>query len=59
MFWIGTCFALCLDFCGNSHVSKIVGNRNSHIYHTPDRRGYSMNSSNAVYFNSEQAAQAA
>lgn len=38
---------------------KIVGNINRHIYHVPGQAGYNMNSSNAVYFNSEQAAQAA
>lgn len=35
---------------------KIVGNINSHIYHVPGQSGYNMNSSNAVYFNSEQEA---
>lgn len=38
---------------------QIVGNKNSHIYHVPGQRGYNMNSSNAVYFNSEQEAIAA
>lgn len=37
----------------------IVGNANSHIYHTPDQQGYHMNPANAVYFNSEAEAQAA
>lgn len=32
---------------------KIVGNVNSKIYHVPGQAGYRMNSSNAVYFNSE------
>lgn len=35
---------------------KIVGNRNSKIYHVPGQAGYRMNSANAVYFNSEQEA---
>ncbi|RVU73121.1 MULTISPECIES: hypothetical protein [Lactobacillus] len=38
---------------------KIVGNVNSKIYHVPGQAGYRMNSSNAVYFNSEAEAQAA
>ncbi len=37
----------------------IVGNANSMIYHVPGQRGYRMNSSNAVYFNTETEAQAA
>lgn len=37
----------------------IVGNANSHIYHTPDQQGYHMNPANAAYFNSEAEAQAA
>lgn len=37
----------------------IVGNANSMIYHVPGQRGYRMNSSNAVYFNTEAEAQAA
>ncbi|WP_450088947.1 sunset domain-containing protein [Paucilactobacillus wasatchensis] len=40
-------------------TGKIVGNINSHIYHVPGQSGYSMNSANAVYFNTEQEAQAA
>ncbi|MFD1441591.1 DNA/RNA non-specific endonuclease [Lacticaseibacillus hegangensis] len=40
-------------------TGKIVGNRNSHIYHVPGQSGYRMNSSNAVYFATEQQAQAA
>lgn len=39
-----------------SDSGKIVGNINSHIYHVPGQSGYNMNSSNAVYFNSEQEA---
>lgn len=35
---------------------KIVGNRNTHIYHVPGQAGYKMNSANAVYFDSEQDA---
>ncbi|MBT8856291.1 sunset domain-containing protein [Lactobacillus delbrueckii subsp. bulgaricus] len=38
---------------------KIVGNVNSKIYHVPGQSGYRMNSSNAVYFNSEEEAQRA
>lgn len=37
----------------------IVGNANSIIYHVPGQRGYRMNSSNAVYFNTEAEAQVA
>ncbi|MBF0757903.1 hypothetical protein E4T91_03900 [Ligilactobacillus murinus] len=37
----------------------IVGNSRSMIYHVPGQRGYRMNSSNAVYFNTEAEAQAA
>ena len=37
----------------------IVGNANSMIYHVPGQRGYRMNSSNAVYFNTEAETQAA
>lgn len=39
-----------------SSSGQIVGNVNSHIYHVPGQRGYKMNSSNAVYFNTEQDA---
>ncbi|MFD1417482.1 sunset domain-containing protein [Companilactobacillus keshanensis] len=42
-----------------SNTGQIVGNKNSHIYHVPGQRGYNMNSSNAVYFQSEQDAIAA
>lgn len=42
-----------------AQTGRIVGNSRSHIYHVPGQRGYRMNSANAVYFNSEQAAQAA
>ena len=38
---------------------KIVGNRNSKIYHVPGQAGYRMNSANAVYFDSEAEAKAA
>ncbi|GMA69165.1 hypothetical protein GCM10025879_04110 [Leuconostoc litchii] len=38
---------------------QIIGNAKSHIYHVPGQAGYYMNSSNAVYFNSEAEAQAA
>ncbi len=37
----------------------IVGNSRSMIYHVPGQRGYRMNSSNAVYFNTEAETQAA
>ncbi len=37
----------------------IVGNSRTMIYHTPDQKGYRMNSANAVYFKSEADAQAA
>ncbi|WP_048735945.1 hypothetical protein [Levilactobacillus koreensis] len=40
-------------------AGKIIGNRNSKIYHTPDQAGYHMNSSNAVYFQTEAQAKAA
>lgn len=42
---------------GNS--KRIVGNKNSKIYHVPGQAGYRMNSANAVYFASEAAAKAA
>ena len=42
-----------------AETGKIVGNRNSHIYHVPGQAGYRMNSANAIYFNSETEAQAA
>lgn len=42
-----------------SDAGTIVGNANSHIYHVPGQAGYNMNSSNAVYFHSEQEAIAA
>lgn len=42
-----------------AQTGKIVGNRNSKIYHVPGQAGYRMNSSNAVYFDSEAEAQAA
>lgn len=34
----------------------IIGNVNSHVYHMPGQRGYTMKSKNAVYFQSEQEA---
>lgn len=37
----------------------IVGNSKTKVYHTPGQTGYRMNSANAVYFNTEQEAQAA
>lgn len=40
-------------------AGQIVGNANSKIYHVPGQAGYHMNSSNAVYFANEAAAQAA
>lgn len=42
-----------------AETGKIVGNRNSKIYHIPGQAGYRMNSANAVYFNSEAEAKAA
>lgn len=42
-----------------AQTGHIVGNSRSHIYHVPGQAGYRMNSANAVYFNSEQQAQAA
>lgn len=39
-----------------SDSGTIVGNSKSHIYHVPGQRGYNMNSSNAVYFKTEQDA---
>lgn len=47
---------------GNMNTAKtgrIVGNRNSKIYHLPGQAGYRMSSKNAVYFDSEAQAQAA
>lgn len=38
---------------------KIIGNKNSKIYHVPGQAGYHMNSSNAVYFQTEAQAKAA
>ncbi|MFT8726448.1 MAG: hypothetical protein ABF756_00470 [Liquorilactobacillus ghanensis] len=38
---------------------KIIGNRDSHIYHVPGQAGYKMNAANAVYFATEAQAQAA
>jgi hypothetical protein len=38
---------------------QIIGNKNSKIYHVPGQSGYHMNSSNAVYFQTEAQAKAA
>ena len=38
---------------------RIIGNKRSKIYHVPGQAGYHMNSSNAVFFNSEKEAIAA
>ncbi len=40
-------------------TGRIVGNRNTKIYHVPGQAGYRMSSKNAVYFSSEAQAQAA
>ena len=45
------------NYTGNSN--KIVGNARTHKYHVPGQAGYNMNAANAVYFNSEEEAQAA
>ncbi|WP_129045403.1 sunset domain-containing protein [Companilactobacillus metriopterae] len=37
---------------------SIIGNANSRIYHVPGQAGYHINPSNAVYFQTEQEAQA-
>lgn len=39
-------------------TGRIVGNRNTKIYHVPGQAGYRMSSKNAVYFSSEAQAQA-
>lgn len=44
-------------YTGNSN--KIVGNARTHKYHVPGQAGYNMNAENAVYFDSEEEAQAA
>lgn len=44
-------------YTGNSN--EIVGNARTHKYHVPGQAGYNMNAANAVYFNSEEEAQAA
>lgn len=44
-------------YTGNSN--KIVGNARTHKYHVPGQAGYNMNAANAVYFDSEEEAQAA
>lgn len=38
---------------------RIIGNKNSRIYHVPGQAGYHMNSQNAVYFQTEAQAQSA
>lgn len=40
-------------------AGRIVGNRNTKIYHVPGQADYRMSSKNAVYFSSEAQAQAA
>lgn len=40
-------------------AGKIIGNKNSKIYHVPGQAGYHMSSSNAVYFQTEAQAKAA
>ncbi|KRK07743.1 hypothetical protein FC52_GL001433 [Lactobacillus pasteurii DSM 23907 = CRBIP 24.76] len=42
-----------------ANTGKIVGNIRSKIYHVPGQSGYRMNSTNAIYFNSEKEAIAA
>lgn len=42
-----------------STTGRIVGNRQSKIYHVPGQAGYHMNSSNAVYFRTETEAKRA
>lgn len=44
-------------YTGNSN--KIIGNARTHKYHVPGQAGYNMNAANAVYFDSEEEAQAA
>lgn len=39
-----------------AQTGRIIGNRNSHIYHVPGQAGYRINSANTVYFNNEQEA---
>lgn len=43
-------------YTGNSN--KIIGNARTRKYHVPGQAGYNMNSENAVYFDSEEEAQA-
>lgn len=38
---------------------RIIGNKNSRIYHVPGQAGYHMNSQNAVHFQTEAQAQSA
>lgn len=42
-----------------ANTGKIVGNIRSKIYHVPGQSGYRMNSTNAIYFDSEKEAIAA
>lgn len=44
-------------YTGN--LNKIIGNARTRKYHVPGQAGYNMNSENAVYFDSEEEAQAA
>lgn len=43
----------------NTDQYKVVGNRDSHKYHTEYQQNYHMNADNAIYFNNEADAQAA
>ncbi|KRN39668.1 hypothetical protein IV48_GL000622 [Fructilactobacillus fructivorans] len=47
------------DKTDTNNNQKIIGNRNSHVYHLPSQNNYQMKSKNAVYFNSVADAQAA
>lgn len=47
------------DTINTATSQKIIGNKNSKIYHTPDQAGYNILPKNIVYFNSEQEALAA
>lgn len=44
------------DLVHGGSSQYIIGNINSHVYHVPGQRGYTMKSKNAVYFQSEQEA---
>lgn len=37
-------------------TKRIIGNRNSKIYHVPGQHSYRLNMVNAIYFNSEKEA---